>query len=192
MKKACILMGSPRKEGNTIQLTRPFMDELERLGYECELIWLQDKDIKPCVACRTCQDIFDGFACAIDDDMTAIAGSIMESELIVLASPIYSWYCTAPMKAAIDRLVYGMNKYFGKERGPAIWAGKKMALIATCGYPIEKGSDAWEDGMKRYCKHSQLQYVGMLTERDLGYHKIFMDEEKERHAREFAQQVADI
>jgi len=28
------------------------------------------------------------------------------------------------MKALLDRLVYGMNKYYGDKKGPALWAGK--------------------------------------------------------------------
>ena len=44
-----------------------------------------------------------------------------------------------------------------------VWKGKKMALISTCGYPVEKGADLWEEGMKRYAKHSRLQYVGMAS-----------------------------
>ena len=28
------------------------------------------------------------------------------------------------MKALLDRLVYGMDKYYGAEKGPALWAGK--------------------------------------------------------------------
>ena len=86
---------------------------------------------------------------------------------------------TAPMKAALDRLMYGMNKYYGEEKGPSIWAGKRVAIMTTCGYRPEKGADIFEDGMKRYCKHSALNYVGMLAERDLGYKATFMDEEKE-------------
>lgn len=41
-------------------------------------------------------------------------------------------------------------------------------------------------GMQRYCKHSRLQYIGMLAERHLGYQTTFMDAEKEEHARAFA------
>lgn len=40
--------------------------------------------------------------------------------------------------------------------------------------------------MRRYCKHSQLTYVGMLAERHLGYASVFMDPEKEARARAFA------
>ena len=91
-----------------------------------------------------------------------------------------------PMKAVLDRLVYGMNKYYGKEKGPALWAGKKLAIITTCGYRPENGADLWETGIIRYCKHSKLQYAGMLAERHLGYNSVFMDSEKEEHAKQFA------
>lgn len=94
----------------------------------------------------------------------------------MLAIPIYSWYCTPPMKVVLDRLVYGMNKYYGEEKGPSLWEGKQVALITTCGYRPENGADLWESGVRRYCKHSRLNYLGMLTERDLGYSSIFMDD----------------
>ena len=60
--KILILMGSPRKQGNTAALLRPFREELERLGAETETIWLYDQDILPCVACRTCQRDWTVFA----------------------------------------------------------------------------------------------------------------------------------
>jgi putative NADPH-quinone reductase len=89
----------------------------------------------------------------------------------------------------LDRLVYAMNKYYGDERGPSLWKGKTMALITTCGYRPEKGADLFEEGMKRYCRHSGLMYAGMLCERHLGYNTVFMDDEKRRHAEEFAGRV---
>ncbi|SBV99944.1 hypothetical protein KL86DPRO_11696 [uncultured delta proteobacterium] len=76
----------------------------------------------------------------------------------MMATPIYSWFCTPPLKSLLDRLVYGMNKYYGEKKGPALWAGKEAAIITTCGYRPEHGADLFEEGMKRYCKHSQLLY----------------------------------
>ena len=38
--KVCILMGSPRKQGNTNALLGPFRQELEGLGAETETVWL--------------------------------------------------------------------------------------------------------------------------------------------------------
>jgi len=190
--RICILMGSPRKEGNTIQLLRPFMDEMQKKGCDCELIWLYDKNLQPCHACRSCQRDWSIFGCPQKDDMQEIFDSVLSCDMLVLATPIYSWYCTPPMKAVLDRLVYGMNKYYGDEKGPSIWAGKKVALITTCGYRPEKGADTWETGVIRYCKHSALEYVGMLAERDLGYKSVFMDAEKETHAREFASKLSEL
>jgi len=90
------------------------------------------------------------------------------------------------MKAVLDRLVYGMNKYYGKEMGPSLWAGKKCAIITTCGYKPEKGADVFEQGIMRYCKHSSLIYSGMLAVRDKGYDVEFLDDEIEKKARDFA------
>lgn len=188
--KYCILLGSPRKNGNTIKLVEPFVEELEKAGGECKLIWLYDKKINPCEACRRCQTVWSIFGCKHDDDMQEIFDEILACDEIVLATPIYSWYCTPPMKAMLDRLVYGMNKYYGDEKGPALWAGKHMALIESCGYRPEKGADLFEEGMRRYCKHSQLVFDGMLAERDLGYKSVFQSPEKEAAARAFAARLA--
>ena len=189
--KTLILMGSPRKEGNTAALVNLFIEEFERFKQEVEVVWLYDKDIQPCLACRACQKDWTVFGCARKDDVQEIFDKILEVDLIVFVTPIYSWYCTAPMKALMDRLVYGMNKYYGDEKGPALWAGKAVASITTCGYRPEKGADLWEEGLKRYCKHSGLTYLGQLVERHLGYKTEFRDCEKEARARGFAKVMLD-
>ena len=190
--KALILMGSPRKNGNTVALAAPFVDQLRAKGAEVTTFDVYDMDLRPCVACRTCQQDWTKFGCPQEDDMQQIFDAAMEADLIVAASPIYSWYCTPPMKNVLDRLVYGMNKYYGEEMGSSIWKGKKLALISTCGYPVEKGADLWEEGMRRYAKHSRLQYVGMACERQRNYGEQFMDEDKAAKMRAFAQQCLNV
>jgi len=184
--KFSVLMGSPRKNGNTSALLTPFIEELEKEGEEVECVWLYDMNIEPCIACRNCQKDWTSFACIHQDQMQGIFDMVLNSDFIVFATPIYSFYCTAPMKAVLDRLVYGMNKYYGDEKGPSLWAGKKCAILATCGYKPEKGADLFEDGMIRYCKHSKLEYIGMLAVRDLGYKTEFVTKEKIQQARDFA------
>lgn len=179
-------MGSPRKNGNTAALLTPFRDELERGEAETETVWLYDREIKPCRACRACQKDWTVFGCPQKDDAAFIFDQIQAADLVVLATPIYSWYCTAPMKALLDRLVYGMNKFYGETRGPSLWEGKALALLLTCGYRPERGCDLFEEGMRRYCKHSRLRYLGSHAERHLGYHTVFMDEGKAERTRAFA------
>ena len=187
--KYCILMGSPRKNGNTISITRPFIEELEENVHDVEMLWLHDMNIKPCEACRVCQKDWDIFGCKYDDDMQIIFDAVRSSDVLVLATPIYGWYCTGPMKLALDRLIYGMCKYYGDEKGPAIWEGKPMAIITTCGYKPEKGADVFIEGMRRSCKHCGLTFAGAHAERDLGYKTVFIDEDKIQRARNFANEL---
>ena len=143
--KACILMGSPRKTGNTAALLEPFREELEHRGTETETVWLYDREIRPCVACRSCQRDWTIFGCPQRDDGQALFDLVLGSELVVLATPIYAWYCTPPMKALLDRLVYGMNKYYGEAKGPALLRRGCAVTAATpaCDTWVPMWSGTW-------------------------------------------------
>lgn len=93
------------------------------------------------------------------------------------------------MKALLDRAIYAGNKNYGREKGPALLKGLRVASIVTCGYRPEKGADLWEEGLRRFCRHSRAVYLGMLCRRDLGRSVPFLDQEKEQAAREFARMV---
>ena len=127
--KFCILMASPRLKGNTAELLKPFIAELEHRKSEITYITLADKNIKPCQGCYTCQNVSDEYGCRQQDDVAEIMNKIKACDCVVLATPIYAWYCTAPMKALLDRH-YGLNKFYGSARG-SLWEGKKVAIIAT-------------------------------------------------------------
>ncbi len=191
MKKCCILRASPRKGGNTNALTDAVAQRLKERGFAVENFDLYDMDIRPCLACRECQRDWKAVTCAQKDDAQRMFDAVMESELILLASPVYSWYCTPPMKAALDRMVYAFNMYYGEEKGPSLWQGKALALVTSCGYRIEKGADLLTEGLARYCKHSQLRWLGAYGERHLGYGTTFMDEEKRERALAFADRLAE-
>lgn len=189
--KCTVLFASPRGEvSNTLAVTRPVTDALTQAGWEVERFSLYDMDIQPCRACRGCQRDWEHPACVLRDDMQPIFESVLSADLLLLASPIYSWYCTAPLKAALDRMVYAMNKYYGDQgRGPSLWRGRAVAAVTTCGYRPERGADLWEEGLRRCCKHSQLRWLGMLSARHLGYGTVFMNEEKAAQARAFAAEL---
>lgn len=189
LMKCYIMMGSPRKEGNTVKLVETFIDEMEKNGVECEMDWLYDLNIKGCVACRTCQKDFESTNCAIDDDMQKLFPKVDACDILIFATPIYSWYCTAPLKAAMDRMVYAFNKVYTSKPGPRLWAGKKLGTIASSGYPPEKAVRLWDEGLKLYAKHSELDYVGAVCERQKSYSEPFMNEEKEEHMRQFAREI---
>jgi len=187
MLKICILMGSPRLNGNTAELLKPFISELENNGNTVDYIPLADKNIQPCKGCYACQQIEGAYGCAQKDDVGQIMEKIIGSDCVVFASPIYTWYCTAPMKALLDRH-YGLNKFYGKANG-SLWARKKVAIITTHGYDSEYGAGPFETGIKRLCEHSKLKYIGMYSVRDEDNLASFQTEEAVAGARNFALQL---
>ena len=163
--RVCILSGSPSPNGNTAHLTGIFTRELETLGAESVDIRLYDKKITPCRGCYRCQNVSGEYGCAItDDDVPAIIGEIMASDCVVLSTPIYSWYCTAPMKAMLDRF-YGMCKYYGSGTG-SLWNGKKVAIITTHGYETDWATEPFRTGVERLCVHYGIEYLGFCSTRD--------------------------
>lgn len=182
---ALILMGSPRLQGNTAELCKPFMEELKENGAEVRYVTLADKNIGPCKGCYACQNVSGEYGCVQSDEMPV--SDILWADLIVLATPIYAWYCAAPMKNVLDRH-YGFNKYYGSGSG-SLWAGKKVAILATHGYKGAYATDPFELGIQRLCKHSGLEYLGLYSVRDEDNLASFRTAEAVAGAREFARKV---
>ena len=182
-----ILMGSPRLHGNTAELCKPFMEELKANDASIHYVTLADKNIAPCKGCYACQEVSGEYGCIQKDDMYAVVEDIQWADRIVLATPIYAWYCAAPMKHVLDRH-YGLNKYYGSAEG-SLWAGKKVAIIATHGYDGAYATDPFEMGIQRLCKHSELTYMGLYSVQDEDDLASFQTEEAMEGAKEFARRI---
>lgn len=185
--KVCILMGSPRLNGNTAELIKPFIEELEINDVEVTYITLADKNIYPCRGCYACQNVTDEYGCIQNDDMREIVSEIIQADCFVLATPIYTWYCPAEMKAMLDRF-FGMNKFYGTGSG-SLWEGKKCAIIATHGYDVKYGAEPFETGIKHLCEHSNLNYAGMYSVRDEDDKASFQTEKAIKGVKEFAHEL---
>lgn len=187
--KILILMGSPRLHGNTAELCKPFMEELVVHGVEVKYIELEKKNIQSCKECYACQEVEEEYGCAQKDDMSAIAEEILWADAIILATPIFAWYCTSKMKAVLDRH-YGFNKYYGSAKG-CLWEGKKVGIIATHGYDGAYATDPFELGVQRLCQHSNLQYIGMYSVQDEDNLASFQTAEAVEGAKKFAKEVCE-
>ena len=193
MSKYTIIFGSPRKNGNTASLLKPFMSELREMKVEVDYFDVYDMNIGGGRDCLWCQQDKKHIACVINDDMQPILESISTSDTIVFASPIYAWSAPAPVKAVIDRTVYASCKYYGGDPyGPALLSGKRLALVVTCGYPVETGADLYAEEMKRYCKHCGMEFAGYIVERQKNLEDPFIDERKIDKAGEFARRLQGI
>lgn len=185
--KILILMGSPRLNGNTAELCKPFIKRLEERGAQVSYIPVEELDISPCRGCYACQQVSGEYGCVQRDDMYEIVREMIAADCIILATPIYSWYCPAKLKAVLDRH-YGLNKYYGSAKG-SLWAGKKVGIIATHGYEGDYATSPFETGVERLCKHSNLEYVGMYSVQDEDDLASFQTESAVAGAGEFADRI---
>ncbi len=180
-------MGSPRLNGNTAELCKPFLAELEKNGVEVRYTAVAERQIAPCKGCYACQQVSGEYGCAQKDDMYAVVEDIVWADCVVLATPIYSWYCPTAMKSVLDRH-YGLNKYYGRGEG-SLWAGKRIAILATHGYEREYAVSPFETGVIRLAEHSKLEYLGLYSVRDEDDLASFRTEEAVRGARAFAREL---
>ena len=112
-KKVLILSGSPRKGGNSDTLCDEFMRGAVEAGNEVEKIRVAEKKIGYCTACYHCQK--SGGECAIKDDMEEILQKIIDTDAIVLSSPVYFYSIDAQLKTVIDRTVARWTEVRDKE-----------------------------------------------------------------------------
>lgn len=102
-KKIVILNGSPRRSGNTSALVKAFTEGAESAGHSVTEFFLDRMDIHGCKGCfgghsgRECP-------CVQKDDMDQIYPAVKDSEVIVLASPLYYWNLSGQLRTAVDRL----------------------------------------------------------------------------------------
>lgn len=101
-RKILLLNGSPRAKGNTEMLSDAFIEGARSAGHEVKSFNLRSMNIKPCIGCYKCVDK-KGDPCIQKDDMQQIYDAIVESDTLVLASPMYFWAFTAQLKAVLDR-----------------------------------------------------------------------------------------
>lgn len=131
MKKMLILVGSPRKNGNTRLLAQAFARGAAE-GYEVELLSVTDYLIHPCVGCNSCFTR-EGNRCFQEDGMQQLYPKIAEANALILASPVYFYGISAQLKTLVDRLHTPLRNTF---------AVKKLGLLLVAGATLPEVFDA--------------------------------------------------
>ncbi|MEW6263632.1 MAG: flavodoxin family protein [Thermodesulfobacteriota bacterium] len=100
--RVLILLGSPRKKGNSAALAEAIGRGAKSAGAKVETVYLNGLKIGPCQACYACRKK-GAKSCAIDDDMQALYPKLIEARAWVIASPVYWFNMSAQTKLFIDR-----------------------------------------------------------------------------------------
>ncbi len=115
------IVGSPRKDGNTAYLLKEAIKALEGRA-ETEIIFLKDYDIKPCEGCRYCEE---SERCKIEDGMQELYLKIIESDALILTSPVYMGGVTSRMRAFMERTWYLRKGQLKDKIGTWIVVGRR-------------------------------------------------------------------
>ncbi len=138
---AIILNGSARGEkGLTAKLADSFRQGLIEGGAKASVFNIKKMDISPCRGCLSCMHKTCG-ECIIKDDMQILYRAMQSSELMVVATPVYTDNMSAQMKTVIDRCMCCMSPFLrkdseGRVRHEYNWRmPKNFFLISTCAFP---------------------------------------------------------
>jgi multimeric flavodoxin WrbA len=156
-KKVVILLGSPRKNGNSATLAAQVAEGARSAGAKVQSFFLQKMKIAPCNACEGCHKK-NSKGCVIKDDMQRIYAALAEADAVVFATPIYWFTMSAQIKLAIDRC-YALigSEGFSLEE-------KRAALVMTygAGDPVESGCVNAIRAFQDASRFTGIRIVGMV------------------------------
>ncbi len=100
MKKILAIMGSPRKNKNTDAMLDFLLDGVDKEIFSIDKVNLRDQNIGYCTGCDYCGSTG---KCVLKDDMQNLYQKIDESDVVVLAAPLYFNSVNGLTKNMIDR-----------------------------------------------------------------------------------------
>ncbi len=139
--KVLTLMGGARRKGNTAAVTAKVIEELNSLGHEVEVEYLQGKDIRGCLACMKCKDDMENVGCIQKDDAIGLLEKMVDAELVLFTSPLYFWGVAGPLKTFIDR-TFSLYVNYHKPDHASLVEGQRQALLVIGGGPYENNVEA--------------------------------------------------
>ncbi|RKX81552.1 MAG: flavodoxin family protein [Spirochaetes bacterium] len=139
--KVVVINGSPRKK-RTQSLLLGLKDLLEKEDFQVEIVNLSDYEIKTCRGCEVC--ITKG-SCVIKDDMNILKEKMINSDGLVLATPVYMRHVSGSLKNFIDRTCSWFHR-------PELTGKVLLPVVTTAGSALKQtlhylGEVAYQWGM---------------------------------------------
>ena len=156
-KQVLVILGSPRKKGNSSALAARISRGAKSAGAEVETVFLHGLKISPCRGCDTCQKN-DSKGCAIKDNMQEIYPKLIGADAWVIASPVYWFNMSAQTKIFMDRCyalpAYAENPFLGKRIAIAMSYGDVDPVKSGCVNALRTFQDAY--------RYTGSKIVGMV------------------------------
>lgn len=138
--KVTAIFGSPRK-ANSEFLAEHFLKTLEDNGAAVTRWHLPNMDYSGCKVCAACKNGQE--KCVVKDDLTPLLESMNETDVLVLATPLYYFDASSRVRAMIERWYSFLLPmyYTGENRQTRLPEGKQIVLVVSQGAPVEQFQD---------------------------------------------------
>ena len=152
--KTLALIGSPRKNGNTDIMADEVLRGASDVGSVVDKIYLDDYYIRPIA------DVIDKAAeredTRSDDDFPALLERFLDSDIIILSTPVYWFGFSAQLKCFIDRL----SSYFRRPPYAQRFDGKGYIALCAYGRSEEFNAKSVTEPAKHIAEGLRGYYIG--------------------------------
>jgi len=154
-KKITILLGSPRRNGNSDTLAASFSKGAAESGYKTVSIRINGLKIGGCIDCRRCWP--NRAHCFLNDDMKDVYAEIDKSEVITFVTPLYFYSWSSQIKPVWDRML----PYF-HPKSKVDLKGRRTVIIATAGDDDPSCFDGLKKSFELACAYAKWEIAGVL------------------------------
>ena len=178
--KVLLLNGSPHANGCTAAALKEMISVFEAEGVETELVHVGNKDIRGCIACRSCMK---NGKCVFDDLVNEVAPKFEAADGLVIGSPVYYASPNGTILSFMDRLFYSTRFPKHMKVGAAVVSARRGGNTASfdvlnkyfsiSGMPIATAT-YWNQVHGFTAEDVQKDAEGLQTMRNLARNMTFL------------------
>ena len=131
--KVLMINGGPHEKGCTYTALKEVADTLAKDGIDSEIVWIGNKPIGGCIACKAC--VKKG-QCVFDDIVNEVREKAYRADGFIFGTPVHYGAASGNMTAFMDRLFYSElcgngNKAFYMKPAAAVISARRAGTTAT-------------------------------------------------------------
>ncbi len=178
--KVLLINGSPHVDGVIALALKELSDTLNRCNIETEIIHVGNKNIRGCIACRSCKKTG---KCVFDDCVNEIAFKLKDADGLVVGAPVYYGSANSTVVSLLTRLFYSINYDLSMKVGASIVSARRSGCTATfdelnkfftiSGMPIVS-STYWNNIHGNNKEDGMQDLEGLQVMRNLGKNMAFL------------------
>ncbi|MBR1617052.1 flavodoxin family protein [bacterium] len=149
--KILVIKSSPHKNGASNFLADKFIQGAKENNHDVIVFDAGHKEIKPCIACNVCK--MKG-PCVHKDTMVQLQDILLESDMVVFATPLYYFGMPAQLKVVIDRF-YNINSKITEKN-------MKSALIVSAWDDVEWTLKDIKEHYLTICRYLHFDNMGII------------------------------